>query len=44
MFFLKLYLIIGNYIALWILPIWIIWCLIPNKSLIEGFLDWFNED
>lgn len=30
--------------TLWFLPVFILWCVIPGKSVREGFTDWFNED
>lgn len=38
------WLIIADVIAtVWFLPIFITWVVIPGKSIIEGFTDWFNE-
>jgi hypothetical protein len=36
--------ILDAFVALWMIPIVIIWCVKPNKSLQEGFSDWLNEE
>lgn len=36
--------IVADVIAtVWFLPIFITWVVIPGKTVIEGFTDWFNE-
>lgn len=38
-----LFYLLDAFAALWMLPIVIMYCVKPNKSLREGFSDWFNE-
>ena len=38
-----LFYFLDGFFALWLIPIIVIWCVKPNKSLREGFRDWFNE-
>ncbi len=32
-----------NLVSLWFLPIYIIYCYIPNKNIEEGINDWLDE-
>ena len=43
MIFLKAYLYLDILVTVWALPVLILWCFIPNKDIIEGLTDWFNE-
>lgn len=39
----KIYLFLNIYLLIFFLPIIIIWCIIPHKSLEEGLHNWFYE-
>ena len=43
MFFLKVYFYVDVVFTLWALPVLYLYVIKPNKSIIEGFTDWFNE-
>lgn len=44
MIFFKVYFYLDLIAFLWIMPILIMYCFIPNKGIKEGLTEWFNED
>lgn len=40
---LQLLYFLDGFFAIWLLPIIYIWCVKPDKSLREGFRNWFYE-